>query len=54
MGLVIFDIDNKRLANVGKPLEKFDAVNKEYSDKHHEILHENLPEVSNELQQLFN
>ena len=35
-----FDIDNKRLANVGKPLEKFDAVNKEYSDKHHEILHE--------------
>ena len=35
-----FDIGKKRLANVAKPEETFDAVNKDYIDKRHDFLHE--------------
>ena len=35
-----FDIGKKRLTNVAKPEEKFDAVNKYYFDKSHDFLHD--------------
>ena len=34
------DIGKKRLANVVKPEENFDAVNKDYFDKRYGFLHE--------------
>ena len=34
-----FDIGKKRLANVAKSEETFDAVNKHYFDKHYGFLH---------------
>ena len=33
-----FDIGKKRLANVAKPEENFDAVNKEFFDKRYDFL----------------
>ena len=35
-----FDIGKKRLANVAKPEESFDAVNKDFFDRRYGFLHE--------------